>query len=406
MNHRHRPLLGYGRRVTAGLWLALAGFAVTLSLAIPAQAYPWMIRHDYTGCMPCHADPSGAGLLTQYGRAQADVVLITHYTKREAEEPSPTAQFLWGVPLPEWLLLGGSAREMVMYSRGAGSEGDTRFVHMVSELRAQVAQKRWRAAGSLGYSHQGARPAAITRRTEHNLVSREHWLGYELNPERGWLLRAGRLNLPFGIRSVEHTLFPRAMTRTSIDADQQHGVALAWSGDTYRAEAMAVLGNYQLRPDRFRERGYSIYLEKTFAPRLAVGLSSLATYAKEDLDLGASAIRSAHGPFIRYGPWKPLVVLLEVDALPRFPLEGKATTGVTSYLQLDVEPVQGLHGVLTGELGDPGPTAGTSLGGWASLVWFFLPHADLRLDAIRQRRAVAAEQFGFTTLLAQLHVYL
>ena len=26
-----------------------------------ASAYAWMVRHDYTGCNQCHADPSGGG---------------------------------------------------------------------------------------------------------------------------------------------------------------------------------------------------------------------------------------------------------------------------------------------------------------------------------------------------------
>ena len=36
--------------------------AVVLSLvARPASAYPWMIRHAYTQCSTCHADPVGGG---------------------------------------------------------------------------------------------------------------------------------------------------------------------------------------------------------------------------------------------------------------------------------------------------------------------------------------------------------
>ena len=41
------------------------GLALT-TFSSSARAYPWMIRHGYTGCTPCHTDPSGgAGALTE-----------------------------------------------------------------------------------------------------------------------------------------------------------------------------------------------------------------------------------------------------------------------------------------------------------------------------------------------------
>ena len=59
------------------------GLAMGLALmtaASSASAYPWMIRHGYTGCTPCHTDPSGgAGALTEYGRAQSDLLLRMRY---------------------------------------------------------------------------------------------------------------------------------------------------------------------------------------------------------------------------------------------------------------------------------------------------------------------------------------
>src|SRR3954469_6875190 len=75
-----------------------------------ANAYPWMIRHEYAGCVPCHADPSGAGgLLPEYGRAQGDLLLRTHFGT-PPQEAGTSARFAWGVPTPDWLLLGGSVR--------------------------------------------------------------------------------------------------------------------------------------------------------------------------------------------------------------------------------------------------------------------------------------------------------
>src|SRR6516225_7703582 len=88
-----------------------AGLLLPLSFAPDARAYTWMIRHGYTGCMPCHTDPSGGGPLTPYGRAQAELLMQTRYGTK-TEEASPLAGFAWGlVPLPDELRLGGDYRQ-------------------------------------------------------------------------------------------------------------------------------------------------------------------------------------------------------------------------------------------------------------------------------------------------------
>src|SRR3954468_23529244 len=80
-----------------------------------AQAYPWFVRDGYNHCMQCHADPSGAGLLTEHGRATGEMDLRTRYAGEPAE-PTALADFLWGYgpSLPERVLLGGSFRNGFM----------------------------------------------------------------------------------------------------------------------------------------------------------------------------------------------------------------------------------------------------------------------------------------------------
>ena len=90
----------------------------TLLLPAIAHAYPWMIRHGYSACAMCHLDPSGGSVVTEYGRAQGDLLLRTPFGRKggaEEEEPSATAGLLCGVvKTPEWLLLGGSFRSLVV----------------------------------------------------------------------------------------------------------------------------------------------------------------------------------------------------------------------------------------------------------------------------------------------------
>src|SRR5580693_6482763 len=100
---------------------ALAACFVLMLLPSRAHAYPWMIRHGYTGCGPCHTDPSGgAGALTEYGRAQSDLLLRTRYGSR-AEEADRTAALLGFVSLPEQARLGGDFREAYLSNQASGA---------------------------------------------------------------------------------------------------------------------------------------------------------------------------------------------------------------------------------------------------------------------------------------------
>lgn len=409
-----------GRALRLLTWIG--ALAALLFLARPASAYPWMIRHNYQGCVPCHADPSGSGLLTEYGRAMGENIMRSRYGKPTTEEPSSVARFLFGVPTPDWLLLGGSVRNAVAITKSPGAPLDTRFLQMEAALKAQLTFGRFRANGSLGYMSKGAKPTQITTRPEHNLTSREHWLGVDLGEDKQFLLRAGRINIPFGIRNSEHELFTRSsrVTRTNINESQQHGVAFGYNGESVRGEIMALLGNYQLNPDAYRERGYAGFIELSVAPWVSVGASSMVTYAKADyLDPvhSPNTIRQVHGVFTRMAPKEPLVIMAEANALFTTTDRSAISTGGTSggfvgMLQLDYEPVQGLHLIGTGESlvqtgvvtspTSPGVTA-KSFAGWASALWFFAPHADVRFDFVAYSLMDGPVSYY---LLPQLHVYL
>jgi hypothetical protein len=184
-------------------------------------------------------------------------------------------------------------------------------------------------------------------------------------------------------------------------------VAASYNGELLRGELMAILGNYQLNPDEFRERGYSAYAEYLVSPKTAVGLSSLVTVAANDRinPEGQSMLRQVHGAMARAVLSEKVVVLAEADVI----LRSRASLGYVGFGQLDYEPIQGLHFMLTGEFLDEGfPESATervpgvgkpALGAWLSANWFFLPHFDVRIDGVLRQ----AEPF---TLLGQLHVYL
>jgi hypothetical protein len=391
---------------------ALRAFAVAfagLVLFAPARAsaYPWMIRHGYTACAPCHSDPSGSGPLTPYGRVIGDTILSTKYGP-EATAPD-TSGFLFGlVHTPDWLELGGDVRGALLRTKTAGVPEQRRSILMQADLSATISVKRFIASATGGYAHEGALGAAVTRSTQDNFVSREHWLGYALGADSQLLLRAGRMNLPFGIRNVEHTLWARSLTATNIDDQQQFGVAFAWNAGILRGELLGILGNFQLRPDDYRERGYSTYVEAAVTPQLAIGVSSLLTHRSLSPTTLTETWRQAHGVHVRYAtPWEPLVLLSEWDYTFVSSRDQLHRKGFAGYAQADLEAAQGVHFLVTGEannVGVQGPPS--SWGLWLSYNWFLLPHSDLRLDGIYQSLGSSSDRVSVYTLLLQAHVYL
>ena len=226
------------------------------------------------------------------------------------------------------------------------------------------------------------------------------------------LLRAGRMNLPFGLRNPEHTSWVRTATRTDINKAQEHGVSLSYSTDRLRGEVMAILGNYQLRPDLYRQRGYSAFAEYTLKDNLALGVSSLITTTQLDRLLQRTLLRQAHGAFVRWVPTPKLVVLGEADVLVQNPARlpdspVKDSVGYVALVQGDLEPVQGLHAMLSAEvLDERRHNLGPSLGAWATFLFFFAPHAEFRIDAIYRHTVAFSGASDALTLLAQLHLFL
>jgi hypothetical protein len=402
---------------------AAGGFVVLLLFCGEARAYPAMIRHAYFGCTTCHADPSGGELLTMYGRAQGNLLLRMRYGAETDphDEPSETAVEtneeshgpVWGLLAPpSWLLIGGGYRHALLYE-----PGDLRTFPMQLDLYGELRAGPVRAGGTIGGARvpAGSPYASAAQVTSNeggwNLVSRTHWIGVDLGRAKEVTVRAGRLNLPFGVRVPEHILWARVATRTDRESAQQHGLAVALDTSWLRGELMAIAGNFQVRPDEYRERGYSGYAEILASDGLAVGASSAFTVARADRYtlVRAQTARGAHGPFARVSIAKPVVLLVEADVLDT----GRRELGYVGFVQLDVEPIQGLHVGGTGEVLDQGyadaarragvergPGNGKPrFGGWGTIDWFFLPQFQARFDAIMRQESEL-------WLLGQLHVYL
>jgi hypothetical protein len=521
-SRRGLSVLAVSRMALRWQFAALVAFSL-LVLSQRAHAYPWMIKHGYTNCSGCHADPSGGELLTVYGHAISWEALSTKWGGRPAEarayeqrvaraisraaqrkgagktiaaekvdlddegseakpakaKPAPKAKSeatedadadedaadsegaaksedgedaaeeegssgegedsssdssdssgssddspyagmgaltgpVLGLMKPnDNLLLSGSVRLATIHKF---TTEETKFFPMQLDLYGQWRfLKNFRIGGSLGVAKvppgsQLARPAQVTRNQGegYNVISRTHWVGLDFG-EGAHTVRAGRLQMPFGLRMSEHLMWVRDKTQTNRESQQQHGVALYMGFEKVRFELMGVAGNYQANPDKFRERGYSGYVEFAVLDRATLGLSSLYTEAKADsvYNENLTTDRGAHGVFARAAASKAVVFLAEADLLTR----SRHELGYVGFAQIDAEVLSGLHLLVAGEVLDAGyqknggpnrlprssGQGSAAFGGWFGAQWFFLPHFDFRVDAIVR---------SDTQVLAQLHCYL
>ncbi|GAC1522321.1 MAG: hypothetical protein NVS3B10_22700 [Polyangiales bacterium] len=411
-SRRTRALIFISTALRRSLRRAVAlGIALACLLALPsrAEAYPWMIRHGYVQCANCHADPAGGGLLNTYGRAQGEILMHTRYGASAEREPGPFAEPLYGVlDLPRSLLIGADGRYAYLRSIPLQGQSQGRFILMQADAYAQLSLGRIRANASAGYVSEGGNAAAITVSDAGKLISRVHWVGVDLGKHDEVLVRAGRMNLPFGIRSIEHTQFTRRETRTDTNTGQSYGVEADYHRGPVRASLMGIAGNFLVSPDRFRSRGWAGLAELAILPTLAVGVSTMAVRTELDLPLLTPTWRHAHGAFARYSPTRAVVVSGEWDFLHTSqPTPGRTFFGGVGTATVDLEPTQGLHvgptvEVLARDFGDA-----ASYGVWASAWWFFLPHADVRFDVIENSLAVpGASATKIVSAIVQLHVYL
>lgn len=425
--------------------LALAMIASTFACVVlasrPAFAFPWIIREGYTGCNTCHADPSGAGILTQYGRGMEEVVIRMPYKANKEQDPGTLGNFAFGVNLPEQLLLQTDVRNLFLTLLPNGGSAQFQDILMQLDQSAQLKLGRFRMNGSIGYSpgsstngnftfQGGGLGATLTDAPASwgAVVARQYWFGFDLGKDEEFLLRIGRMDVPYGIRFIEHPLMVRSVTRTDINTSQQHGVTLSYSGEKVRFEIMGIAGNYAIHGDPKwdapHERGASGYIEWMPSNKVAVGASALATYAdlaRTDLDpsLNPDHIgRYAYALHGRVSPVKALVLLAEADALINSQpfTDGHANNhfGMAGVLQADLEVYQGVHLLATGEFfnGHIRETNNmydtTTAAAWLSAWWFFAPHFDMRFDAIYSSGNApgASPRSQGTSLLVQLHGYL
>ena len=400
-------------------WARLPAVLCFLLLPTAAQAYPWMIRHDYTGCAVCHVDPSGGGLLTDYGRAQNVLLMQMNYTDAVKSDEPAFAGFAFGaVPLPNWLLAQVTFRgaEFWLSQTTPAHDGQPSttatqqmFIMMLLDARAELKLGIFRAGGAIGWGTTPfTLPIAIVTNAAGTqmLITREYWVGLQVDDTT--LIRVGQMNLPFGLRIVEHTAWVRYSTQTDINYSQQTGAAVAFDNGHVRTEVMGIVGNLEVSPDAYRQRGFSGLVEVPIAERATIGMSALITRAELTLASPSPGLHEVYAVFSRFAPIEQVGVVVEGDVFFNNNLgSGVLQPNGATWLQVDYEPIQGIHIMPAVETLNTYGIHGTGFGTWLTLDWFCLPHTDIRLDGVyRSEPATTSPALQTFSFLVQLHTFL
>src|SRR6187402_1417041 len=128
--------------------LALVGATLTSK---SAHAYAWMIRHGFSECGGCHVDPMGGETLTGMGRVMGQTLMTSQYG---GQTPTDAAMFLYGIPEPDNVRLGGSFRGLSIYDFDTNNP---RVFPMQMDLYGAAFAGNFVFAASLGVSRASAR---------------------------------------------------------------------------------------------------------------------------------------------------------------------------------------------------------------------------------------------------------
>lgn len=267
-------------------WLLL------LCVLVPgiSYSYPQYIVKGYTNCASCHYSPTGGGLPNSYGYgAQSATFPDTidskfiesireklkknDVTGRNPETQKPELQ--WDIGLDARMLV-LSAYEADDDNDEGGEDGGGGSktimpIPMLFEVTGVLAYEDWILFGNVTPRKSGASAAPDT------VFSREHWLGRKFGDHS--MLRAGRMVLPFGIRTPDHTLY----TRRDFGFDkwgQSYSMEWDYYSDRWGFSTSGFVGDLILEPTPLQQRGGVATVSYQIPGKTTFGLSTMGSRSK------------------------------------------------------------------------------------------------------------------------------
>jgi len=360
---------------------ALLAFGILGFGANDAAAFPELIRHGYSNCVTCHANPGGGGVLNAYGREISKEALSTWSSETESE-------LAWGaIKTPEWLAATVMARSL-SFIRDTRTTIDGRTLLMQLDAEASAQSEKWGLVAAAGIQNPRGGPTG----TQSPLAARRLFGQYR--PTDTLAFRAGFFQPVYGLMPADH----RIAIRSGLGWDQGNetwNLEGAYIGEQWNVFATGIIGRPG-QPDF--ERGGALSVSHFFADRYKIGVNG---YFGEAPD--TNAMRAVFGPHAMLAFTSRLYWLGELDFQNQ-----NSTWGVFQYQKLGFEPVQGFHVFLAQDFQQANSTdTATSTWAWGpGLQWFPRPHFEGQLFLWQNRYPSALQDLNQTTVYAMLNFYL
>jgi hypothetical protein len=210
--------------------IAIVAVGVITATAGEAAAYPqFQLSTDNDRCSACHFAPSGGGLLNDYGRDESADTISGRGDGRFAHG---------AVTLPSWLALGADLRFALAGKQLDGDDPTALAFPMQGDVYTRV------AFGPISLNLTAGLNGAARGRPAGALVtsyvaSAEHYLMYQ----RGALsVRAGRLFPQLGLRSQDHTAYPRRYL-DQYTLEEPYALEVGYDGATWTGAVAGFIGN-------------------------------------------------------------------------------------------------------------------------------------------------------------------
>lgn len=378
-----------------------------LVFSITAYSYPNFIGKGYHNCLTCHYNPFGNGPLNDYGRGVAASGLAGRLfinKKTTDEDLSNRSSFLFGKPDKSWIV------KPALDYRGATlqrplqtDETEETWINMQldASLSAEFGKNKDIIA-TYTYSVVPANSlpagsAAYGVAAGEDLVfSREHYIGYKVNPSLRVYL--GKMDKVFGIRVPDHTAYSRRFSgNTQYDAT--HGAMVHWGKEKFDLGAQYFIGDQEKESD-YQSSGFSGKYEHSVSDNVRLGVSLLnESYDTRDT--------TAYSFLTKMGVGKGSSVMFELGRVTNTPSSGDPTTLQYIFLQNHYYLTRGLYFLTTYEQYVPNTEETAENHAIAPGIQYFpMQRVEIRADLINRKSysttSATKDEWEF---LGQVHLW-
>lgn len=360
-----------------------------LALSFKTWAFPELIRYQYNNCTACHVSPSGAGLLTNYGRSLSVEVLSTWGTPNEAgflhhklnlEKEIPSATNEISQNLKDIILFGGDIRAVQVHRENENVKSG-RFIKMQADVSVGLVTDRWAIVSNIGE------------------LEEEHWNPYSTSYYGMWKpfdelsIRIGKFTPQYGLYIMDHIAFIKSSLGFGMES-ARNSIESQWTGEQITANMSA---SKEVR-DQNDESALSVQAQYFFLEKYKIAINLWDGHA-------SSYKRNILGAWGLFGFTQNVFLISEIDQQSKTS-DGSNVVSIVGYNKFGYTLLKGLDLFLVNELSKSDVSdSSTEITRTGLGVQFYpRPHFEVSGTWNKQKSMLLKQEEDYAWIL--LHYYL